>query len=65
MFQLTLAHLTTAERERDLEADLHRRRILRASDVARRPVTAPTADPVTRSAPRTLPATGRVRAAGR
>ena len=40
MYELTLAHLTTAEHERDLEADLRQRRILKASDAVRRAVTA-------------------------
>ena len=67
MFELTLAHLTAAEHERDLEADLRQRRILKASDVARRAVTAPTRrhDDAALSASRRLPATGRVRTAGR
>jgi hypothetical protein len=65
MYELTLAHLTTVEHERDLEADLRQRRILKASDVARRPLGAPTADTITLSASRGLPATGRVRTVGR
>ena len=64
MFGLGLAHLTAAEQERDLEADLRQRRILKESDV-RRPIAAPTPDTVTLSASRRLPRTGRVRAAGR
>ena len=40
MYALTLAHLTAAEHERDLEADLRQRRILKASDAVRRAVTA-------------------------
>jgi hypothetical protein len=65
MFGLGLAHLTAAEQERDLEADLRQRRILKESEVGRRPIAAPTPDTVTLSASRRLPATGRVRAAGR
>ena len=65
MYELTLAHLTTAEHERDLEADLRQRRILKASDFARRPITAPNPDTVTMSASRSLPATDRVRTVGR
>ena len=65
MYELTLAHLTTAEHERDLEAALRQRRILKATDIARRPFTTPTTDTVTLSASRTLPATGRVRTVGR
>ncbi len=65
MFGLGLAHLTAAEHERDLEADLRQRRILKASDVARRSIPAPIPDTVTLSASRRLPATGRVRTVGR
>ena len=65
MFQLGLAHLTAAEHERDLEADLRQRRILTASDVGRRSNTAPAPDTVSMSASRRLPATGRVRTVGR
>ena len=65
MYELTLAHLTTAEHERDLEADLRQRRILKASDVSRRSITAPVPDTVPMSASRRLPATGRVRTFGR
>ncbi len=65
MYELTLAHLTTIEHERDLESDLRQRRILKAPDVQGRSNTATTADTVTLPAARTLPATGRVRAAGR
>ena len=61
MFDLGLAHLTAAEHERDLEADLRQRRILKSSDVARRSITAPTPETVILSASRRLPATGRVR----
>ncbi len=65
MFQLGLAHLTAAEHERDLEADLRQRRILKASEIARRPITAATADTVPMLEPRRVPATGRVRTVGR
>ena len=65
MFELGLVHLTAAEHERDLEADLHQRRIIKASDGARRPIIAPTPDTVTMSASRRLPATGRIRTVGR
>ena len=65
MFGLGLAHLTAAEHERDLEADLRQRRILKTSDAGRRQITAPTPDTVTLSASRRLPATGRVRTVGR
>ena len=65
MYELTLAHLTTADHERDLEADLRQRRILKASDIAGRPATPSTADTLARSASRGLPATGRVGTAGR
>ena len=36
MYELTLAHLSGTERERDMEADLRQRRILKTSDAARR-----------------------------
>ena len=65
MFGLGLAHLTAAEHERDLEADLRQRRLLKAPDVARRPITARAPDTVPMSASRRLPATGRVRTVGR
>jgi len=65
MFQLGLAHLTAAEHERDLEAELLQRRILKASDVVRRPITAPTPGSAPMSASRRLPATGRIRTVGR
>jgi hypothetical protein len=65
MYELTLAHLTTVEHERDLQTDLRQRRILKASNDGPRLVGAPTADTATVSAPRALPATGRVRPAGR
>lgn len=66
MYELTLAHLTGAERERDLEADFRQRRILKVSDAARRvdeanAAVAAHAIPT----PRPYPAAGRVRAAGR
>jgi hypothetical protein len=65
MYELTLAHLTTIEHERDLEADLRQRRMLKATNVAHRPVIAPTTDTVMLRASRSLPASGRVRTAGR
>jgi hypothetical protein len=65
MYELTLAHLTTIEHERDLESDLRQRRILKTAGDQGRTITASTADTVTLPAARTLPATGRVRAAGR
>ena len=65
MFQLGLAPLTAAEHERDLEAELRQRRILKASDVVRRPITAPTPASAPMSASRRLPATGRIRTVGR
>jgi hypothetical protein len=65
MYELTLAHLTTAEHERDLEADLRQRRILKASDIAGRRTDRSSAENITRSALRSLPATGHVRTAGR
>jgi len=65
MYELTLAHLTTAEHERDLEADLRQRRILKASDMASCPATPRTAETLALSPSRGLPATGRVRTAGR
>jgi len=40
VYELALAHLTGADRERDLDADLRQRRILKASDAVRRAVTA-------------------------
>ena len=65
MYELTLAHLTTLEHERDLEAELRPRRILKASDDAGRTVAAPAADTADVSASRTVPATRWVRTAGR
>jgi hypothetical protein len=66
MYELTLAHLTTTDHERDLEADLRQRRILKAADIASRAVTADLAN--TNDAAlglRPQPAMGRVRTAGR
>ena len=66
MYELTLAHLTGAERERDLETDLRQRRVLKASDAVRRAVTADLAN--TADAARSLrpqPGTARIRTAGR
>ena len=66
MYELTLAHLTGAEREHDLEVDLRQRRVLKASDAVRRAVTADLAN--TADAARSLrpqAATARIRAAGR
>ena len=66
MYELTLAHLTTEERERDLEADLRGRRILKASDAASRAAKAELAN--TADATRLVhrgPALGRIRTAGR
>jgi hypothetical protein len=50
MYELTLAHITTAEHERDLEADLRQRRILKASDAVRRAVTADLANTILKMA---------------
>jgi hypothetical protein len=66
MYELTLAHLAVDERDRDLDAELHERRLLKASDAARRAVKAELAN--TSDAAQGLrrgPAFGRVRTAGR
>jgi hypothetical protein len=66
MYELSLAHLNGAERERDLEADLRQRRVLKASDAVRRAVTADlanTADAALALRPHPTPA--RVRSFGR
>lgn len=65
MYGLTLAHLTNADHERDLEADLRQRRILRATNAPRRPAAAATADAIALPISRDLRATGRVRTVGR
>ncbi len=66
MYELTLAHLNTAEHERDLEADLRQRRILKASDAVRRAVTADLGNTNDAAlALRPQPTMGRVRIAGR
>ena len=65
MYELTLAHLTTIEHERDLESDLRQRRILKTVGVPGRTITAPTGGTVALPAARTLPAPGRVRVTGR
>jgi len=59
MYELTLAHLTGTERERDMEADLRQRRILKASATARR-VEAANAAVAAHAVPtpRPYPATG-------
>jgi hypothetical protein len=66
MYELTLAHLTTDERERDLEADLRARRILKASEAASRAAKAELAN--TADAARLVhrgPSFGRIGTAGR
>jgi len=66
MYELTLAHLNSAERERDLEADVRQRRVLKASDAVRRAVTADLANTADAAlALRPHPATARVRSFGR
>ena len=66
MYELALAHLTTKERERDLEAELRGRRVLKASDAVSRAAKAELAN--TADAARLVhrgPALGRIRTAGR
>ena len=64
MYELTLAHLTGAQREHDLESDLRHRRILKASDAVRRAVAADLAN--TADAARALrPKPATIRASGR
>jgi hypothetical protein len=64
MYELTLAHITVAQRQRDLELDLRQRRILKASDAARKAVAADLAN--TADAARALrPQPATIRAAGR
>jgi hypothetical protein len=66
MYELTLAHLTGADRERELDIDLRQRRVLKASDAVRRAVTADLANTADAAlALRPQPATGRFRTAGR
>ena len=66
MYELTLAHLNRAERERDLETDLRQRRILKASDAVGRAVTADLANTGDAAlALRPQAATARVRTFGR
>jgi len=66
MYELTLAHLNGAERERDLDADLRQRRVLKASDAVRRAVTADLANTADAAlALRPHPAPARARSFGR
>jgi hypothetical protein len=66
MYELTLAHLTGAQRERDLDVDLRQRRILKASDAVRRAVMADLANTADAAlALRPQPAMGGARTAGR
>ena len=62
MFDLSLAHIHRAERERDLAADLRDRQILKAAAASRHRPTA-TAAPARR--PRCATGATRVRALGR
>jgi hypothetical protein len=66
MYELTLAHLTAEERERDLEADLRSRRIMKASDAASHAAKAELANTADAARlPHRGPAFGRIRTAGR
>ena len=66
MYELTLAHLNGAERERDLDADLRQRRVLKASDAVRQAVTADLANTADAAlALRPHPAPARARSFGR
>ena len=66
MYELTLAHLYGAERERDLEADLRQRRVLKAADAVRQAVAADLANTADAAlALRPHPAIARVRFFGR
>jgi len=66
MYELTLAHLNGAERERDLDTDLRQRRVLKASDAVRRAVTADLANTADAAlALRPHPAPARARSFGR